>query len=320
LGGRPSGHGASVDRRRTIRRSGASSSAVQPRSDRDRGPERRALAGWRPSTSHHVRFVPGPSGGGAWPLPEGNARALLPSDPVPRPDRGWSSVGRPPAPGLLVPGRSSIRAASEAGADRPLLPSEEGNGGARPEMGLVPRRELPHSLRSACAVSHDLDGLPLSETVRRVSSGHARGVWGPAGIPSREVPAPSDPRAIRHELSPKASSAPLEVRSAEAGQRPLPAWRTRRAMRAIPRGHASQVVRPFAKRFRARPGQPRSRPTRPVFPPGGRDESRDAGPRSCGLRFTSPDSGRDRRAPRRGAGPSGLVGDHTVRARGVTEG
>ena len=130
------GHRAAARRAtcvRPSRQAGHRRFAVQPRSVRDRSPERRALTKWRPSISHRVRFVPGPSGGGAWSLPGGNIPALLPSDPASRPDQGWSSVGRPPAPPLPVSGRSSMREASETGADRPRLPSEEENRGARPE-------------------------------------------------------------------------------------------------------------------------------------------------------------------------------------------
>jgi hypothetical protein len=56
------------------------------------------------------------------------------------------------------------------------FPAPRSGVGCTSRWVVVPRREFPSSLRSACAVSHDLGGLPLSGAVRRVSSGHAHGV------------------------------------------------------------------------------------------------------------------------------------------------
>jgi hypothetical protein len=56
-------------------------------------------------------------------------------------------------------------------------------------------------LRSAFAVSHDLDGLPLSSSVWHVSSSHARGVLFPFGIPTRRARERCGPKAATSAVS-----------------------------------------------------------------------------------------------------------------------
>jgi hypothetical protein len=59
-------------------------------------------------------------------------------------------------------------------------PAPESRGGVHVPMGPGSSSRATNSLRSASAVSHDLDGLPLCRAVRHVSSGHAPGVLVPA--------------------------------------------------------------------------------------------------------------------------------------------
>lgn len=133
---------------------------------------------WRPASSHRVQSIPGPSGDAVRALPEGGIHAVSPSRLGPGPDHGSASIGHPPTSGSLAVSRSSVRWTTKAEKPPPAL-LRRGSSGCTSRWGLAPRRELPHSLRSACAVSHDLDGLPLSWAVRHVSSGHAHGVWVP---------------------------------------------------------------------------------------------------------------------------------------------
>jgi hypothetical protein len=61
-------------------------------------------------------------------------------------------------------------------------PAPESRGGVHVPMGPGSSSRASNSLRSASAVSHDLDGLPLCRAVRHVSSGHAPGVHVPTGM------------------------------------------------------------------------------------------------------------------------------------------
>jgi hypothetical protein len=178
-----------------------------PRRARSRG----TLLGTSSAPGDHplsTRPVPtGPSDAGARPDPEGFGLAPSPSDLA----GGRTKGSRPSALPRSRHGSSRAEALPSPRWGRKTAPGSLPRRGPRmhvPSVVLVPRRELPPSLRSAFAVSHDLDGLPLSGVVRHVSSGHAHGVWIPAEIPPWRVPAPSSPRAVRCGLSPAKPPSP----------------------------------------------------------------------------------------------------------------
>jgi hypothetical protein len=161
-----------------------------------------------------------------WPEPGGSVRQGTAG--VPR-YRSRSSVSSRGGPRLAAVG------CGEPG-DRALARSEERSWACTSRWVVVPRREFPGSLRSAFAVLHDLGGLPLSGVVRRVSSGHARGVWvrleSPAG---GSVAGRPEGRSVRGVC--RGRSRVAGMRSTEVVLRPSRPWRTRDAARSLPREH-----------------------------------------------------------------------------------
>jgi hypothetical protein len=181
--------------------------------------------------------------------------------------------------------RSSVRSTSEAGKPPPAL-LRRGKSGCTSRWGLVPRRELPHSLRSTYAVSHDLGGLPLSGAVRHVSSGHTRGVWIPAGIAHEGFSDGATRRPSLPKLVPTiVPMLPGRGPPRWAYVRPAP-WQARDAARVRPLEHSLPGLGPLPSDFA--PDQVKTRPrlTRPVFPPGGRGDSRVARPKLRAVRST----------------------------------
>jgi hypothetical protein len=102
-----------------------------------------------------------------------------------------------PAPSGPVTSQAETRITIDpSGWLPPSHDSPKGAMGLHYPVGLIPRRGIPNPLRSAFAVSHDLGGLPLSRSVRHVSSGHAPGVCFPVEIVLRRAHNHSDPRAV----------------------------------------------------------------------------------------------------------------------------
>ncbi len=142
-------------------------------------------------------------------------------------------VGPVPVP---VASRDEPRPAAVGGGVRETapFPAPRSSWGCTSRWVMVPRREFPGSLRSACAVSHDLGGLPLSGAFRRVSSGHARGVWvrseSPTGGSTIGRPEGRSGRGVSRGRSRAAG-----MRSTAVGLRPSRPWRTRDTARSLTR-------------------------------------------------------------------------------------
>jgi hypothetical protein len=170
------------------------------------------------------------------------------------PDRERPFSGERPACDGPVPApvasRDEPRPAAVGGGDRETapFPAPRSSWGCTSRWIMVPRREFPGSLRSACAVLHDLGGLPLSGAVRRVSSGHARGVWVrlelPTGGSTTRRPEGRSSRGVS-----RVRSRAVGMRSTAVGLRPSRPWRTRGTARARSRERASRGPGPLPNAF-----------------------------------------------------------------------
>jgi hypothetical protein len=194
--------------------------------------------------------------------PDGASRRPLPDDRrVGCRDGRWSVPGAPVRQGTAGvqrtrswhPSRPALdrgprRSVVEAGSPRPSHLRGAGLG-CTSRWIVVPRREVPSSLRSACAVSHDLGGLPLSRAVRHVSSGHARGVWyrseSPAGGTVVGWPEGQSFRG--------GSRGRIRVAGMRSPRWPasIPSLANQGCGSGSPAGAHPPGARPFAKRFRA---------------------------------------------------------------------
>jgi hypothetical protein len=140
---------------------------------------------------------------------------------------------------LTISDVAATKASSSHGrrAQRFTFPSRKGM--ANRAAGFrVPRRGVPRPRWSAFAVSHDLDGLPLSRSVRCVSTGHTPGVFFTTGILHDEMTPVTPEGALA--VTPMVRSLPSEVRSAEAILRPPRPRRTGDATGSTPRGRLVQ--------------------------------------------------------------------------------
>jgi hypothetical protein len=244
---------------------------------RVRGPPSCDPSSWRPrrarsrGTLHGASTTPGDHPFSTRPEPDGifqrwgasGSRGIrscsIAIGPRWRPDQGLSSVGSPADPARFESSRSSSFPALGP-EDRSRYPSEEGCQDARPEWfwflvaSFHPRFVPPSPFRTTLAAYPSPGSSGMFHPVTLMGFGF-RQKYLPGGFPRRPARGPSD--AVCPPRSP-----PLhrdEVRRSGPASIPFPA--SRGAVRNRSWGHSLRGVRPFAKRFRARPGRDARRPT-----------------------------------------------------------
>lgn len=176
-----------------------------------------------------------------------------------RPDQGLSSVGSPADPAWFESSRSPSRSALGP-EDRSRYPSEEGCQVARPEWfwflvaSFHPRFVPPSPFCTTLTGSPSPGSSGMFHPVTLMGFGF-RQKYLPGGFPRRPARGPFD--AVCPPQSPLLHRD--EVRRGGPASIPFPA--SRGAVKDRSWGHSLRRVRPFAKRFRARPGRDARRPT-----------------------------------------------------------